>query len=106
MKIALTKKNYDAKRRKQQILEHHFLKKIKVEKAPRETPPPLPPSFPPAVNQPPHAKMKHTGEADAPVPEFAARWRARREHLNKSYSTKYEEQGKKEKNDPLVHVPK
>jgi hypothetical protein len=50
--------------------------------------------------------MKHTGEADALVPEFAARWRARREHLNKSYSTKYEEQGKKEKNDPLVHVPK
>jgi hypothetical protein len=43
------------------------------------------------VNHPPHAKMKHTEEADALVPEFAARWRARKEHHNKLYSTKYEE---------------
>jgi hypothetical protein len=50
--------------------------------------------------------MKHTGEADALVPEFAARWRARKEHLNKLYSTKYEEKVKQKKNDPLVYVPK
>jgi hypothetical protein len=31
--------------------------------------------------------MKHTGEADALVPELAARWRAKREHLNKLYLT-------------------
>jgi len=41
-------KNYDAKRRKQRILEHHFLKKIKVEKAPRETPPLSPPLLSPS----------------------------------------------------------
>jgi hypothetical protein len=35
--------------------------------------------------------MKHTGEADTLVPEFAARWRARKEHLSELYSTKYEE---------------
>jgi hypothetical protein len=70
------------------------VKKVIVEAAPRETPPPFPLSSPllsPAVNHPPHAKMKHTGEADALVTEFAARWRARKEHLSKLYSTKYEE---------------
>ena len=72
------------------ILEHHFLKKITVEKAPREIPPPLPPPPSPAVNHPPHAKMKHTKEADALVTEFAARWRAGKEHLSKLYSTQYE----------------
>jgi hypothetical protein len=41
--------------------------------------------------------MKHTGEADALVPEFAARWRANREHLNKLYSTKYEKKESREK---------
>jgi hypothetical protein len=69
------------------------LKEIKVKKAPRETPPPLlfPPLLSPAVNHPPHAKMKHIEEADALVTEFAARWRARKEHLSKLYSTKNEE---------------
>ena len=47
MKIALTKKIITKKERKMRILEHHFLKEITVEKAPREIPPPpLPPSFP------------------------------------------------------------
>ena len=73
------------------ILEHHFLKEITVEKAPREIPPLSPPLVSPAVNHPPHAKMKHTGEADALVTEFAARWRAGKEHLSKLYSTQYEE---------------
>jgi hypothetical protein len=41
--------------------------------------------------------MKHTGEADALVPEFAARWRANRELLNKLYSTKYEKKESREK---------
>jgi len=61
-------------------------------KKPQGRPPPLffPLLLSPAVSHPPHAKMKHTGEADALVPEFAARWHARREHLNKLYSTKYE----------------
>ena len=72
------------------ILEHHFLKEITVEKAPREIPPLSPPPSP-AVNHPPHAKMKHTKEADALVTEFAARWRAGKEHLSKLYSTQYEE---------------
>jgi hypothetical protein len=70
------------------------VKKVIVEKAPRETPPPFPLSSPllsPAVNHPPHAKMKHTGEADALVTEFAAGWRARKEHLSELYSTQYEE---------------
>jgi len=58
-------------------------------------PPPLLPS--PDVIHPPHAEMKHTEEADALVPEFAARWRANREHLNKSYSTKYEKKESREK---------
>ena len=63
-----------------------------AKKATRETTPPFffPLLLSPAVSHPPHAKMKHTGEADALVPEFAARWHARREHLNKLYSTKYE----------------
>ena len=65
----------------------------KIQKAPRETPPP-PLLLPPDVIHPPHAEMKHTEEADALVPEFAARWRANREHLNKSYSTKYEKKKK------------
>ena len=69
-------------------------------------PPGRPPPLSPAVNHPPHAKMKHTEEADALVPEFAARWRARKKHLDKLYSTKYEEKGKQEKDDPLVYVPK
>ena len=62
-------------------------------KKPQGGPPPpflFPLLLSPAVSHPPHAKMKHTGEADALVPEFAARWHARREHLNKLYSTKYE----------------
>jgi hypothetical protein len=95
-------KTYNAKRRKKRILiKHHSLKEIPVEKAPRGTPPPLfspPPS--PAVNHPPHAKMKHTGEADALVTEFAARRRARKEHLSKLYSTKYEE---KESRKRMTH---
>ncbi len=52
-----------------------------MQKAPRETPPP-PLLLSPDVIHPPHAEMKHTEEADALVPEFAARWRANREHLN------------------------
>jgi hypothetical protein len=82
------------------ILEHHFLKEITVEKAPREIPPPLPPPPSPAVNHPPHAKMKHTKEADALVTEFAARWRAGKEHLSKLYSTQYEE---KENRKRMTH---
>jgi len=35
------------------------------------------------VNHPPPAEMKYTGEAAVLVPDFAARWRARREHLSK-----------------------
>ena len=75
---------------------------MEIAKSPQGDPPPLSP----AVNHPPHAKMKHKGEADALVPEFAARWRANRELLNKLYSTKYEKKGKQEKDDPLVYIPK
>jgi len=46
--------------------------------------------------------MKHTGEADALIPEFAARWRAKRKLLNKLYSTKYE---KKEKRKRTTYPP-
>jgi hypothetical protein len=66
---------------------------MEIAKSHKGDPPPLffPLLLSPAVSHPPHAKMKHTGEeADALVPEFAARWHARREHLNKLYSTKYE----------------
>jgi len=77
-----------------------------LKKPPGRPPPSSPPLLSPAVNHPPHAKMKHTGEVDALVPEFAARWRARKEHLNKLYSTKYEDKEKQEKDDPLVYVPK
>ena len=67
-------------------------------KKPQGRPPPFfPLLLSPAVSHPPHAKMKHTGEADALVPEFAARWRANREHLNKSYSTKHEKKESREK---------
>jgi hypothetical protein len=38
------------------------------------------------VNHPPPAKMKYTEEAAVPVPDSAARWRARRGHLSKLYS--------------------
>jgi hypothetical protein len=56
--------------------------------------------------------MKHTGEADALVPEFAARWRARKEHLSKLYSTKYEEKESRKRmtysstpqKDTLTHI--
>jgi len=50
--------------------------------------------------------MKRTGEADALIPEFAARWRAKRKHPNKLYSTKYEKKKKKEENDLPAYVPK
>jgi hypothetical protein len=50
--------------------------------------------------------MKHTREADALVIESATRWRARKGHLNKLYSTKYEKKGKQEEDDLLVYVPK
>jgi hypothetical protein len=65
---------------------------MEIAKSHKGDPPPFlfPLLLSPAVSHPPHAKMKHTGEADALVPEFAARWHARREHLNKLYSTKYE----------------
>jgi hypothetical protein len=49
--------------------------------------------------------MKHTKEADALVTEFAARWRAGKEHLSKLYSTQYEKKGEQEKDDPLGYVP-
>ena len=65
------------------------MRKIEKCKKPQGRFPPL--LLSPDVIHPPHAKMKHTGEADALVPEFAARWRARKEHLNKLYSTIYEE---------------
>ena len=67
----------------------------KITKSPKGDPPPL--LLPPDVIHPPHAEMKHTEEADALVPEFAARWRANREHLNKLYSTKYEKKESREK---------
>ena len=88
MNIALTTKNHNAKKRKASFMT--LLSEVK--ESHKKTPPPLytPPSFPPAVNHPPHAKMKHTGEADALIPELAARWRAKRKHLNKLYSTTYE----------------
>jgi hypothetical protein len=38
-------------------------------------------------------EMKHTEEADALVPESAARWRARRNHFSKLYLTIYKEEG-------------
>jgi hypothetical protein len=40
------KKIITKKERKMRILEHHFLKEITVEKAPREIPPPPPPLLP------------------------------------------------------------
>jgi hypothetical protein len=48
---------------------------MKIAKSPQGDPPPL---LSPAVNHPPHAKMNHTEEANALVPEFAARWHARK----------------------------
>ena len=53
-------------------------------KSPQGEPPPLPPQ---AVNHPPPAEMKYTEGAEALVPDSAARWRAKREHLGKLYST-------------------
>ena len=66
-----------------------------MQKAPRETPPPPPP--PSRCDSPTPCRVKHTEEADALVPEFAARWRANREHLNKLYSTKYKKKESREK---------
>jgi len=37
------------------------------------------------VNHPPHAKMKHTKEADALVTEFAARWHAEKKNISANY---------------------
>ena len=91
MKIALTK-NYNVKRKKNANFRTPLSERNNSWKSPQGDSPPLPPPPPsPAVNHPPHAKMKHTGEADALITEFAARWRARKEHLRKLYSTKYEE---------------
>jgi hypothetical protein len=74
------------------------MRKIGKCKKPQGRPPPPSPLLPsPDVIHPPHAEMKHTEEADALVPEFAARWRANREHLNKLYSTKYEKKESREK---------
>ncbi len=74
-----------------------------MQKAPREIlPPPLPS---PDVTHPPHAEMKHTEGADALVPEFAARWRAKREHLNKLHSTDSRKKRKDGEGDLLVYVP-
>ena len=75
------------------------MRRIEKYKKPPGRPPlsPQPLLFPPDVIHPPHAEMKHTEEADALVPEFAARWRANREHLNKLYSTKYEKKESREK---------
>ncbi len=89
MKIALTK-NYNVKREKNANFRTPLSERNNSWKSPRVIPPsPPPPS--PAVSHPPHAKMKHTGEADALVTEFAAGWRARKEHLSELYSTQYEE---------------
>jgi hypothetical protein len=88
------KKNYNAKNKKESFMTSLSEGNRNCIKPPGRPPPPFPLSSPllsPAVNHPPHAKMKHTGEADALVTEFAARWRARKEHLSKLYSTKYEE---------------
>jgi hypothetical protein len=49
MNIALTKKIITQIERKMRILEHHFLKEITVEKAPKEIPPP--PLSPPLLPQ-------------------------------------------------------
>jgi hypothetical protein len=61
------------------------MRKIEKCKKPQGRPPPL--LLSPDVIHPPHAEMKHTEEADALVPELAARWCAKREHLNKLYLT-------------------
>jgi hypothetical protein len=84
-----------AKKQFKNLIMSVYEENRKMQKAPRKTPPPL--LLPPDVIHPPHAEMKHTEEADALVPEFAARWRANREHLNKLYSTKYEKKESREK---------
>ena len=75
---------------------------MEIAKSPQGDPPPLSP----AVNHPPHAKMKHTEEADALVPEFAARWRARKRTSQQIIFDKIRGKGKQEKDDLLVYVPK
>ncbi len=58
---------------------HRLLMSIGKLQKPLRRPPPPPRQD---VNHPPPAKMKYTGEAAAPVPDSAARWRARGEHLS------------------------
>ena len=70
---------------------------MEIAKSHKGDPPHPPLLLSPDVIHPPHAEMKHTEGADALVPEFAARWRANREHLNKLYSTKYEKKESREK---------
>jgi hypothetical protein len=108
MKIALTTKNYNAKNKKESFMTSLSEGNRNCIKPPGR-PPPLPfplssPLLSPAVNHPPHAKMKHTGEADALVTEFAARWRARKEHLSKIIFNKIRRKGEQEKDDLLVYI--
>ncbi len=78
------RKNYNEKEGKRSFMTPLSERKGKRKKPLGRPPPLFSPLLSPAVNHPPHAKMKHTGEEDALVPEFATRWRARKDY-NLSY---------------------
>jgi hypothetical protein len=50
--------------------------------------------------------MKHTGDADALIPEFAARWRAEKKTPQQIIFNKIREKGRKEENDLPAYIMK
>ncbi len=59
-----------------EILRYHFMMRKGVAKSPQGKPPH-------GASHPPPAEMKYTWGAADLVQDFATRWRARGEHLNK-----------------------
>jgi hypothetical protein len=107
MKIALTKKNYNAKRREKQIQKHHFLKEIKVEKAPRETPPPLSPSTPPfpSCESPATCKDETYRGSRRPNSRIRRQMARKKRTSQQIIFNKVREKREQEKDDPLVYIP-
>jgi len=90
--------------RKMRILEHHFLKEITVEKAPREIPPPLPPSFP-SCESPTTCKDETYKRSRRPSYRIRRQMARRKRTSQQIIFNTIRRKGEQEKDDLLGYVP-
>ena len=87
------------------ILEHHFLKEITVEKAPREIPPLSPPSFP-SCESPTTCKDETYRGSRRPNTRIRRQMARKKKTSQQIIFSKIREKEKEEENDLPAYVPK